>query len=305
MAVFNLRFRTLSGQTYRLTVKSTDSIQTVTSKLLQKILEKNTELDPSRTTIRLSYMNDGEMVELMNSKQISDYPDLASLKTDIVVAIDSERMFTIYAMAPNGMVTIRVSPSDTIFEVKKKLYRKFLEDSFYKTYGSAVFNMSYKGRPMLDYSLPLSRYPTITQDSVLDLDMDDTQYYTDIHIMVGKYQVDTLQEKVPFNYLMTGSELRSLLTSPEINPSKEYILRIGRENGAIIEDDAYLFQYPTMECDSNLYLSYVKNNSNSNSNSNSNRNSNRNSMYSNWGGRRITKRKSLSNRKSRRGRKLH
>ena len=29
MAVFNLRFRTLSGQTYRLTVKSTDSIMKI------------------------------------------------------------------------------------------------------------------------------------------------------------------------------------------------------------------------------------------------------------------------------------
>ena len=294
MPVFNLRFRTLSGEVYRLTVKSTDSVETVKSKLVQKILEKNPEFDPSHTTIRLLYTADDEQVELMDSKQISDYPELASLKTDIALVIDTQQVFTIHAMAPNGMVTIRVSPSDTIFEVKEKIYRKLLEDPFYKTYGSAVFNMSYKGRPMLDYKLTLLRYPMITQDSVLDLDMDDSQYYTEILYDTGKHRINTLQERVAFNYLMTGSELRSLLTSPDINQSKEYDLHIKRENGVVIEDDDYLFEYPTMDYDAPLYLVYTNN-------SNSNSNSNRNSNYSNWGGRRRTRRNAaLGNRKQNR-----
>ena len=299
--MFNLRFKTLSGQMYRLVVKSTDSIETIKAKLMPKILEKNPEFAPSRTTIRLFYVSD-DAVELMDNMTISEYPDVATLKTEIAITIETEVLFDIHAMAPAGAVNIRVKPSDTIFEVKKKINQKFLEDPFYKTYGSAMFTLKYNGRPMLDNELTLSRYPMIQKDSVLEVDMDDSQYYLNILYHTGKYVVSTLQERVPFNLLMTGSELKHVLTSSNIEQSKDYVLHIGRKDGEMIEDDAYLFEYPDMDnYEKGLYLSYVNNN---NSNSNTTHNSNKlyNSNYSNFGGKRVIG-KRVTTHKSRRTRK--
>ena len=253
--------------------------------------------------IRLSYTtNNNSYEELMDTQLVSDYPALS--KSPLIgISIDTP-LFKVHVVdTENGYeMDIYVKPDDTIFDVKKKIYMKLLDIPFYATNGSSMVSIKYKNRYLLQPSLTVSKYPAIESSRMIEIFVDEQQFYTEVRKEVSRNRVDIIQDDIPFSFLMKGSELKKLLTSSKINETKEFELHINNARGVKIEDDAYLFEYPTMEYDSYLYLVYAgeKNDNNSNNLNNINNNRSNYSYHSNYGGRRMTKRKSRNNRKSRR-----
>lgn len=304
MPVFNLTFRTLGGQTYRMPVKSTMSIKDVKMKVLAKLMsDKNYTENKSlieNAEIRLTYATDNNNPEeLMDNQLVSDYPALS--KNPLIGISINTPLFKVHVFdQENGHeMDIYIKSDDTIFDVKKKIYTKLLTVPFYKTHGSSMVSIKYNNRFLVEPSLTVSRFPAIQSTRMIEIVVDGEQFYTEVRLDVNRDRIDTLQSDIPFNYLMTGSELKSLLTSSEINGTKTFALHIQNKRGATIEDDAHLFEYPTMDYDSELYLVYDGEKNDNNSNNNSNNRSNY-SYNSNYGGRRMTKRKSRSHCKSRR-----
>jgi len=294
MVVVNLRFRTLGGQTYRLPVKPTTTIHNIKMNLLDKIRKDNDYpinkniLDD--VTIRLTYIknDDGEFQELQNGK-VSDYPELKNSPM-IMISIDT-LLFKVHVIdVTNGYeLDIHIKPDDTIFDVKKKIYEKLLTIPDYTPHGSVLFEIRAPGGQfMLIPSLTVSQYPAIEKGRILEMVVEDEQFRIDVVQKVGKYTVHTVQDNIPFHYLMTGRELKNLVTVPD-----DFNLHIGSEHGTIIEDDVHLFEYPTMVYNTSLFLVYPNHNNSTNSNS-----SNRN-----YGGRRRTIRKQHSRHTKRKQRK--
>jgi hypothetical protein len=314
MAVFNLTFRTLGGQTYRIPVKSTLTIHDVKMKVLNKLKsDKNYPQNKAlieNAEIRLSYTtNNNSYEELMDNQLVSDYPALSENPL-IGVSIHTP-LFKVHVVdTENGYeMDIYIKPTDTIFDVKKKIYMKLLEIPFYATCGSSMVSIKYKNRYLLQPSLTVSKYPAIESSRMIEIFVDEQQFYTEVRKEVSRNRVDIIQDDIPFSFLMKGSELKKLLTSSKINETKEFELHINNARGVKIEDDAYLFEYPTFEYDSYLYLVYAseKNDNNSNNSDNVNNNRSNYSYHNNYyGGRSMTKRKSRNNRKSHRSyRKSH
>ena len=288
------------------------SIKDVKMKVLAKLMsDKNYTENKNlieNAEIRLSYaIDNNNPEELMDTQLVSDYPALS--KNPLIGISINTPLFKVHVFdQENGHeMDIYIKSDDTIFDVKKKIYMKLLTIPFYKTHGSSMVSIKYNNRFLVEPSLTVSRFPAIQSTRMIEIVVDDEQFYTEVRLDVNRDRVDLLQSDIPFNYLMTGSELKSLLTSSEINRTKTFALHIANKCGATIEDDAHLFEYPTMDYDSELYLVYdgEKNNNNSNNRSNY-------SYNSNYGGRRMTKRKTRSHgksfrshRKSRCGRKSH
>jgi hypothetical protein len=313
MDIFNLTFRTLGGQTYEIPVESTSTIHDVKIEVLKKLnddenyhINKNLLEDAE---IRLSYaITNNSYDELMDTQLVSDYPALS--KNPLIVISINISVFEVNVVDQENkpIMKIYIKPKDTIFDVKKKMYMKLLSDPDYKPSGSNMITIYNSIGFPLNPSLTVAQYPSIQKTGNITINISDEQFYAEVRKVVSRNHVNALQDDIPFSFLMKGSELKdtifkkmkdikNLSASFNITKGKEFALHIEKANGEKIEDDAYLFEYPTMEYDSKLYLVYPgeKNYRSNYSYSNSN---------SNYGGRRskrrMTKCTSRNKRKTRR-----